>query len=209
MGNIKLDCNITSSVWSNFEVVFHVESKLWEALYRKERRGMEKLWHDQHRSYFQQRRQVEFRWFIQVIWISSCWLLCCFELQVDKEIVLLSVLKEPVSRSIFDYVLRSKDITSLFRHLHLRQKKRTGALSECPPPEDPAIAQLLKKLLSQVIGFYLYFKSQAWDSWALYTSTNPDLTVAAVRDSQSEVLILQAITFTDFSICLWDKLFRT
>ncbi|KAL2307628.1 hypothetical protein Nmel_000601 [Mimus melanotis] len=71
-------------------------------------------------------------------------------IQVDKEIVLLSVLKEPVSRSIFDYVLRSKDITSLFRHLHLRQKKRTGALSECPPPEDPAIAQLLKKLLSQV-----------------------------------------------------------
>ncbi|NXO33200.1 PI3R4 kinase, partial [Locustella ochotensis] len=70
-------------------------------------------------------------------------------IQVDKEIVLLSVLKEPVSRSIFDYVLRSKDITSLFRHLHLRQKKRNGALSECPPPEDPAIAQLLKKLLSQ------------------------------------------------------------
>ncbi|XP_005041295.1 PREDICTED: phosphoinositide 3-kinase regulatory subunit 4 isoform X2 [Ficedula albicollis] len=70
-------------------------------------------------------------------------------IQVDKEIVLLSVLKEPVSRSIFDYVLRSKDITSLFRHLHLRQKKRAGALSECSPPEDPAIAQLLKKLLSQ------------------------------------------------------------
>ncbi|KAM6132905.1 LOW QUALITY PROTEIN: phosphoinositide 3-kinase regulatory subunit 4 [Pterocles gutturalis] len=73
-------------------------------------------------------------------------------IQIDKEIVLLSVLKEPVSRSIFDYVLRSKDITSLFRHLQLRQKKRNGALPDCPPPEDPAIAQLLKKLLSQVIG---------------------------------------------------------
>nr|XP_009936366.1 PREDICTED: phosphoinositide 3-kinase regulatory subunit 4 [Opisthocomus hoazin] len=70
-------------------------------------------------------------------------------IQIDKEIVLLSVLKEPVSRSIFDYVLRSKDITSLFRHLHMRQKRRMGALSDCPPPEDPAIAQLLKKLLSQ------------------------------------------------------------
>ncbi|NWU09951.1 PI3R4 kinase, partial [Cephalopterus ornatus] len=70
-------------------------------------------------------------------------------IQVDKEIVLLSVLKEPVSRSIFDYVLRSKDITSLFRHLHMRQKKRMGALRDCPSPEDPAIAQLLKKLLSQ------------------------------------------------------------
>ncbi|NWI91189.1 PI3R4 kinase, partial [Pitta sordida] len=70
-------------------------------------------------------------------------------IQVDKEIVLLSVLKEPVSRSIFDYVLRSKDITSLFRHLHMRQKKRAGALRDCPSPEDPAIAQLLKKLLSQ------------------------------------------------------------
>uniref|UniRef100_A0A452ISI4 Phosphoinositide 3-kinase regulatory subunit 4 n=1 Tax=Gopherus agassizii TaxID=38772 RepID=A0A452ISI4_9SAUR len=70
-------------------------------------------------------------------------------IQMDKEIVLLSVLKEPVSRSIFDYALRSKDIASLFRHLHMRQKKRNGTCPDCPPPEDPAIAQLLKKLLSQ------------------------------------------------------------
>ncbi|XP_044311683.1 phosphoinositide 3-kinase regulatory subunit 4 isoform X1 [Varanus komodoensis] len=70
-------------------------------------------------------------------------------IQIDKEIVLLSVLKEPVSRSIFDYALRSKDIGSLFRTLQLRQKKRSGALPDCPPPEDPAVAQLLKKLLSQ------------------------------------------------------------
>ncbi len=64
--------------------------------------------------------------------------------------MLLSVLKEPVSRAIFDYALRSKDIGSLFRHLLLRQKKRNGSIPECPVPEDPAIAQLLKKLLSQV-----------------------------------------------------------
>ncbi|XP_062321227.1 phosphoinositide 3-kinase regulatory subunit 4 isoform X1 [Osmerus eperlanus] len=70
-------------------------------------------------------------------------------IQIDKEIVLLSVLKEPVSRSIFDYSLRSKDISSLFRHLLLRQKKRSGSIPECPIPDDPAIAQLLKKLLSQ------------------------------------------------------------
>ncbi|XP_042328924.1 LOW QUALITY PROTEIN: phosphoinositide 3-kinase regulatory subunit 4 [Sceloporus undulatus] len=70
-------------------------------------------------------------------------------IQIDKEIVLLSVLKEPVSRSIFDYALRSKDIGSLFRTLQLRQKKRNGTLPDCPPPEDPAIVQLLKKLLSQ------------------------------------------------------------
>ncbi|XP_036999819.2 phosphoinositide 3-kinase regulatory subunit 4 isoform X2 [Artibeus jamaicensis] len=70
-------------------------------------------------------------------------------IQIEKKLVLLSVLKEPVSRSIFDYALRSKDITSLFRHLHMRQKKRNGSLPDCPPPEDPAIAQLLKKLLSQ------------------------------------------------------------
>ncbi|KAI5106465.1 phosphoinositide 3-kinase regulatory subunit 4 isoform X1 [Silurus meridionalis] len=70
-------------------------------------------------------------------------------IQIDKEIVLLSVLKEPVSRSIFDYALRSKDISSLFRHLLLRQKKRNGSIPECPVPEDPTIAQLLKKLLSQ------------------------------------------------------------
>ncbi|XP_074510389.1 phosphoinositide 3-kinase regulatory subunit 4 [Sebastes fasciatus] len=70
-------------------------------------------------------------------------------IQIDKELVLLSVLKEPVSRSIFDYALRSKDIASLFRHLLLRQKKRAGSIPECPTPDDPAIAQLLKKLLSQ------------------------------------------------------------
>lgn len=70
-------------------------------------------------------------------------------IQIEKELVLLSVLKEPVSRSIFDYVLRSKDIVSLFRHLLMRHKKRTGVVTECPPPEDPAVAQLLKKLLSQ------------------------------------------------------------
>lgn len=70
--------------------------------------------------------------------------------QIDKELVLLSVLKEPVNRSIFDYALRSKDIASLFRHLLLRQKKRAGSIPECPAPDDPAIAQLLKKLLSQV-----------------------------------------------------------
>ncbi|XP_023694775.1 phosphoinositide 3-kinase regulatory subunit 4 isoform X2 [Paramormyrops kingsleyae] len=70
-------------------------------------------------------------------------------IQIDKEIVLLSVLKEPLSRSIFDYSLRSKDIGSLFRHLLLRQKKRSGSIPECPIPDDPAIAQLLKKLLSQ------------------------------------------------------------
>ncbi|OBS59583.1 hypothetical protein A6R68_09295 [Neotoma lepida] len=70
-------------------------------------------------------------------------------IQIERKLVLLSVLKEPVSRSIFDYALRSKDITSLFRHLHMRQKKRHGSILDCPPPEDPAIAQLLKKLLSQ------------------------------------------------------------
>lgn len=70
--------------------------------------------------------------------------------QIDKELVLLSVLKEPVSRSIFDYALRSRDIASLFRYLLLRQKKRLGSIPECPAPDDPAIAQMLKKLLSQV-----------------------------------------------------------
>ncbi|KAG7283002.1 hypothetical protein CRUP_028519 [Coryphaenoides rupestris] len=51
-------------------------------------------------------------------------------IQIDKELVLLSVLREPVSRSIFDYALRSKDIASLFRHLLLRQKKRAGSIPE-------------------------------------------------------------------------------
>lgn len=91
-------------------------------------------------------------------------------MQIDKEIVLLSVLKEPVSRSIFDYALRSKDIGSLFRNLQLRQKKRNGTLPDCPPPEDPAIAQLLKKLLSQVITYRcLHDRAENSElSWSFY-----------------------------------------
>lgn len=88
------------------------------------------------------------------------------QLQIDKEIVLLSVLKQPVSRSIFDYVLRSKDIGSLFRTLQLRQKKRSGTLSDGPPPEDPAIAQLLKKLLSQVNIFQYHNSKTRCSLWS-------------------------------------------
>ena len=51
-----------------------------------------------------------------------------FLIQIERKLVLLSVLKEPVSRSIFDYALRSKDSASLFRHLHMLQKKRNGSL---------------------------------------------------------------------------------
>lgn len=69
-----------------------------------------------------------------------------------------------MSRSIFDYALRSKDIGSLFRHLLLRQKKRAGSIPECPTPDDPAITQLLKKLLSQV-------SSLGPESWAGTGST--------------------------------------
>lgn len=86
--------------------------------------------------------------------------------QIDKELVLLSVLKEPVSRSIFDYALRSKDIASLFRHLLLRQKKRAGTIPECPTADDPAIAQLLKKLLSQVRKRRLNDISWVKESWS-------------------------------------------
>lgn len=89
---------------------------------------------------------------ITVLYVVFLAILFIFLIQIERKLVLLSVLKEPVSRSIFDYALRSKDITSLFRHLHMRQKKRNGSLPDCPPPEDPAIAQLLKKLLSQVVS---------------------------------------------------------
>ncbi|KTF91477.1 hypothetical protein cypCar_00012954 [Cyprinus carpio] len=57
----------------------------------------------------------------------------------------LGLLQKP---HIYEFV-SDIDIGSLFRHLLLRQKKRNGSIPECPIPEDPAIAQLLKKLLSQ------------------------------------------------------------
>ena len=99
------------------------------------------------------------------------WLiLFIFLIEIERKLVLLSVLKEPVSRSIFDYALRSKDITSLFRHLHMRQKKRNGSLPDCPPPEDPAIAQLLQKLLSQVVSLFrnLTFKCRCYKNMEVY-----------------------------------------
>ncbi|KAM9723786.1 LOW QUALITY PROTEIN: phosphoinositide 3-kinase regulatory subunit 4 [Menidia menidia] len=84
-------------------------------------------------------------------------------IQIEQPLVLLSVLRPPLSRSILDYALRSRDLGGLFRHLLLRQRRRGGAgggrggagggerggAPECPAPDDPPTAQLLRKLLSQ------------------------------------------------------------
>ncbi|XP_032813676.2 phosphoinositide 3-kinase regulatory subunit 4 [Petromyzon marinus] len=69
-------------------------------------------------------------------------------IQVEETIVLLSVLKEPLSRPIFDYVLKSRDILGLFDHLEDRQLIRNLRQS-MEKPDDPSLAQLLRKLFSQ------------------------------------------------------------
>eukprot|EP00058_Branchiostoma_floridae_P000739 XP_002586227.1 hypothetical protein BRAFLDRAFT_132368 [Branchiostoma floridae] len=74
--------------------------------------------------------------------------------QVDKEVVLLSVLKDPVPRPVYDYSLRSQLIEPLFDILQDRQllrnlSTRKGERPVYNPPEDANLVQLLRKLNSQ------------------------------------------------------------
>ncbi|XP_066297190.1 phosphoinositide 3-kinase regulatory subunit 4-like [Branchiostoma lanceolatum] len=74
--------------------------------------------------------------------------------QVDKEVVLLSVLKDPVPRPVYDYSLRSQLIEPLFDILQDRQllrnlSTRKGERPVYTPPEDANLVQLLRKLNSQ------------------------------------------------------------
>ncbi|KAI8517018.1 phosphoinositide-3-kinase, regulatory subunit 4 [Branchiostoma belcheri] len=74
--------------------------------------------------------------------------------QVDKEVVLLSVLKDPVPRPVYDYSLRSQLVEPLFDILQDRQllrnlSTRKGERPVYNPPEDANLVQLLRKLNSQ------------------------------------------------------------
>ncbi|XP_033097119.1 phosphoinositide 3-kinase regulatory subunit 4-like [Anneissia japonica] len=74
-------------------------------------------------------------------------------IQVDKEPILLSALEEPVRRSIYDYVLRLKNLNDLLDSLHDRQLirniTRPGHKPDYTSAEDPNLAQVYKKLFSQ------------------------------------------------------------
>ncbi|XP_064641912.1 phosphoinositide 3-kinase regulatory subunit 4-like isoform X2 [Lineus longissimus] len=73
-------------------------------------------------------------------------------IQVDNEVILLNALKEPVPRSVYDYILRSQLIDKLFESLEDRQLIR----NICRPGHKPAyqeldesLNQLFRKLTSQ------------------------------------------------------------
>ncbi|XP_022087879.1 phosphoinositide 3-kinase regulatory subunit 4-like [Acanthaster planci] len=74
-------------------------------------------------------------------------------IQVDKEPILLNVLKPPVPRPVFDYVLRSPLIESLFDNLQdrqlLRNLCRPGHKPSYSQSDNAGLAQLLRKLQSQ------------------------------------------------------------
>ncbi|XP_072035782.1 phosphoinositide 3-kinase regulatory subunit 4-like isoform X1 [Amphiura filiformis] len=74
-------------------------------------------------------------------------------IQVEKEPILLSVLKEPVPRAVYDYILRTPHIEAFFDNLHDRQLIRNlcrpGHKPSYSQPEDVQLAQLFRKLQSQ------------------------------------------------------------
>ncbi|XP_077998060.1 phosphoinositide 3-kinase regulatory subunit 4-like [Glandiceps talaboti] len=74
-------------------------------------------------------------------------------IQVDQEVVLLSVLNEPVPRPVYDYILKSPLIDCLFDSLHDRQLIRNITRANHEPNynhiEDSNLAQLFRKLHSQ------------------------------------------------------------
>ncbi|CAH1773990.1 unnamed protein product [Owenia fusiformis] len=73
-------------------------------------------------------------------------------LQVGKEVVLMNALKEPLSRTIYDYILRSPHIEKLFDILQERKVMRQISRQGHKPnysDVDEAVGQLLRKLMSQ------------------------------------------------------------
>nr|XP_054768213.1 phosphoinositide 3-kinase regulatory subunit 4-like [Lytechinus pictus] len=74
-------------------------------------------------------------------------------IQIDKEAIIMSVLKSPVSRAVYDYILRSPIIIDFFDNLTDRQLIRNlcrpGYKPEYNEPELGQMAQLLRKLQSQ------------------------------------------------------------
>lgn len=74
-------------------------------------------------------------------------------IQIDKEAIVMSVLKSPVPRAVYDYILRSSIIIDFFDNLTDRQLIRNlcrpGHKPEYNEPENGQMAQLLRKLQSQ------------------------------------------------------------
>ncbi|CAB4008676.1 Phosphoinositide 3-kinase regulatory subunit 4, partial [Paramuricea clavata] len=73
--------------------------------------------------------------------------------QADQDVLLISVLREPVSRSVFDFVVRSQHITAFFASLHDRQairyRNEQGQKIEYPRLEDGSLSHMFRKLILQ------------------------------------------------------------
>ncbi|EDO39636.1 predicted protein [Nematostella vectensis] len=75
-------------------------------------------------------------------------------IQVDQEVILVSVLKEAINRSVYDYIVKSTHIAALFDSLQDRQLMRNvcrpGERPSYPEIEEPLVP-VFKKLHSQGI----------------------------------------------------------
>lgn len=74
--------------------------------------------------------------------------------QVDKEVILVSLLKEPINRSVYDFIIKSQHVVGLFDSLQDRQLVR----NLCRPGQRPnyhitdeALVPVFRKLHSQGI----------------------------------------------------------
>ncbi|KAJ8021698.1 Phosphoinositide 3-kinase regulatory subunit 4 [Holothuria leucospilota] len=74
-------------------------------------------------------------------------------IQLDNVPLILSVLKAPVSRQVFDYILKSSLVRPFFKILRLRKTRREIARHSQKPdysdPQEPVLSQMLRKLVSQ------------------------------------------------------------
>lgn len=74
--------------------------------------------------------------------------------QVDQEVILVSLLKEPINRGVYDFIIRSPHVVSLFDSLQDRQLFRNLCRAGQRPnyPEtDEALVPIFRKLHSQGI----------------------------------------------------------
>ncbi|XP_031568622.1 phosphoinositide 3-kinase regulatory subunit 4-like [Actinia tenebrosa] len=73
-------------------------------------------------------------------------------IQVDQEVILVSLLKEPINRAVYDFVIKSPQIGVLFDSLQERQRRRSVCRSGQRPtyPEtEEVLVPLFRKLHSQ------------------------------------------------------------
>ncbi|XP_046850772.1 phosphoinositide 3-kinase regulatory subunit 4-like isoform X2 [Xenia sp. Carnegie-2017] len=71
----------------------------------------------------------------------------------DQDVLLISVLKEPLSRSVFDFIVRSENVKAFYDCLHerqvLRRQNKAHVKVEYPKIENDVLSHMFRKLIAQ------------------------------------------------------------